>query len=139
VIFLDLDELLYVAERALGSAPVVRDYGLLQSALARPRASAFGDDAYPGIHDKAAALLHSLARSHALVDGNKRLSLAGVLAFYGMNGFRLAHTNDEAYQLVVSVATGELDDVPSIASALEAAARPGATLRQTPPNYETPH
>jgi death-on-curing protein len=119
VIFLDLTELLYVAERALGSAPEVRDVGLLESALARPQATAFGADAYPTIHVKAAALLHSLARNRALVDGNKRLALAGLIAFYGMNGLRLTLTNDEAYRLVMSVATGELDDVAAIAWLLE--------------------
>lgn len=74
MIFLDLDDLLYIAQRTLGDQPAVRDYGLLESALARPRASAFGKDAYGGIHEKAAALLHSLARNHALIDGNKSTS-----------------------------------------------------------------
>ena len=58
MIFLDLDSLMHVATRALGSDPVVRDHGLLQSALARPQASAFGQDAYPDINAKAASLLH---------------------------------------------------------------------------------
>jgi death-on-curing protein len=119
VIFLDLEDLLHVAERTLGMAPVVRDHGLLESALARPQATAFGEDAYAGIHAKAAALMHSLARNHALVDGNKRLSLAAILAFYGMNGLRLTLTNDEAYRLVIRVATGELEDIAEIAAALE--------------------
>jgi len=119
VIFLELDELLHVAERALGGPPVVRDLGLLQSALARPQASVFGEDAYPTIHEKAAALLHSTARNHALVDGNKRLAFAAILAFYGLNGLRLTLTNAEAYRLVISVATGELADVADIAAALE--------------------
>jgi death-on-curing protein len=124
VIFLDLDALLHVAQRTLGAAPVVRDHGLLESALARPQATAFGEDAYSGIHEKAAALLHSLARNHALVDGNKRLALAGLLAFYGMNGLRLTLSNDEAYRLVMSVATGELDAVPAIAAVLERGSEP---------------
>ena len=119
MIFLDLEALLHVAERALGIPPVVRDHGLLESALGRPQASAFGEDAYRGIHEKAAALLHSLARNHALVDGNKRLSLAATIAFYGMNGLRLTLSNDEAYDLVMRVATGELNDVPTIAEELE--------------------
>ena len=118
MIFLDLGSLLHVATRTLGADPGVRDYGLLESALARPRASAFGEDAYPSVHEKAAALMHSLARNHALVDGNKRLALAGTLAFLGMNGIRLTLTNDEAYDLVIDVATGELDDVPDIADRL---------------------
>ena len=99
MIFLDLEALLHVAHRTLGAEPEVRDHGLLESALARPQATAFGEDAYPTIHEKAAALLHSLARNHALVDGNKRLALAGTLAFLGMNGLRLTLTNDQAYDL----------------------------------------
>ena len=126
MIFLDLDLLLHTAEHALGSAPVVRDYGLLESALGRPQATAFGEDAYSGIHEKAAALLHSLAGNRALVDGNKRLALAATIAFYGMNGVRLTLTNDEAYRLVMSVATGELDDVRTLAEALERGTAPRA-------------
>jgi len=118
VIHLDLDDLLHVAARTLGDVQV-RDVGLLQSALARPRATAFGEDAYPSIHQKAAALLHSLARTQALVDGNKRLALAGTIAFYGLNGFRLTLSTDEAYDLVIAAATGELDDVEAIADRLE--------------------
>lgn len=123
MIFLDLDDLLHIAERTLGTAPEVRDVGLLHSALARPRASAHGEDAYASIHAKAAALLHALARNHGLVDGNKRLALAAVLAFYGVNGFRLSLTNDEAYDLVMTVARGELDDAAAITPVLEQAAR----------------
>jgi death-on-curing protein len=119
VIFLDLEELLHVAERTLGHAAQVRDHGLLESALARPRATVFGEDAYPDIHHKAAALLHSLARNHALVDGNKRLALAAVLAFHGMNALRVTLTNDEAYGLVMSVAGGQVSEVTEIASVLE--------------------
>jgi death on curing protein len=126
VIFLDIDSLLYVAARVLGHEPVVRDYGLLESALARPRASTFGQDAYPSIHEKAAALLHSLARNHALVDGNERLALAGTIAFLGMNGIRLTLANDEAYDLVVAVAAGTVDDVSSIAPVLRSHTAPRA-------------
>jgi death-on-curing protein len=120
VIFLDFDDLLYVAIRTFGAEPQIRDAGLLEAALARPQASAFGTDAYPTIHEKAAALLHSLARNHALIDGNKRLALTATIAFYGMNGWRLDFTNDEAYELVVDVASGRVDDVASIARVLAA-------------------
>ena len=119
MIFLDIDDLLHVATRTLGSEPEVRDLGLLESALARPQASAFGRDAYPTIHEKAAALLHSLASNRALIDGNKRLALAATIAFDGMNGTRLTVTNDEAYALIMDVARGRLDDVPVIAAVLE--------------------
>jgi len=119
VIYLDLEDLLHVAERTLGPVDV-RDLGLMEAAVARPRASAFGRYAYASLHDKAAALLHSIARNHALVDGNKRLALAATIAFYGMNGHRLTFTNDEAYQLIVSVAAGAVDDVAAIAGILKA-------------------
>ena len=119
MIFLDLEALVQVAARALGSEPEVRDHGLLESALARPQTSAWGQDAYPEIHEKAAALLHSLARNHALIDSNKRLALAAIIAFYGLNGVRLTLTKDEAYDLVIDVAGGALEDVPAIASVLQ--------------------
>lgn len=121
MIYLDLEELLHVAERTLGEV-LVRDHGLLESALARPQTTVFGEDAYPGLADKAAALLHSLARNHALVDGNKRLALAGVLAFLGLNGRRLTLSNDEAYDLVMAVASGQIDDIVAIAARLPTAA-----------------
>jgi len=124
VIYLRLPELLHIAERTLGSEPDVRDYGLLESAAARPQATAFGGDAYPDLDTKAAALLHSLARNHALVDGNKRLALAAVIAFYGVNGRRLTLTNDEAYQLVINVAAGRIDSVGDIAARLRTATEP---------------
>ena len=118
MIFLDLELLLHVAVRTLDGPPEIRDGGLLESAVMRPQATAFGEDAYPEIHEKAAALVHSLARNHALVDGNKRLSLAALIAFYGMNGVKLTFTNAEAYDFIIAVATGELDDVPAIAAVL---------------------
>ncbi|MCK9899153.1 death-on-curing protein [Parafrankia colletiae] len=123
MIYLRLRELLYIAERAIGFEPVVRDHGLLGSALARPRVTVFGRDAYSTLDGKAAALLHSLARNHALVDGNRRLALAGLIAFYGLNGCRLTLTNDEAYDLVVSIATGVCDSVEDITKILEGATR----------------
>jgi death-on-curing protein len=124
VIYLDLDSLLHIAARTLDGEPVVRDYGLLESALARPRASALGEDAYPDLCAKAAALLHSLARNHALVDGNKRLALAATLAFLGINGYRMTLTNDEVYDFVIAVANGALDGVPEIADVLREGTAP---------------
>jgi len=124
MIFLDLADVLYVAERTLGEPAQVRDIGLLESALARPQATAYGRDAYSTIHDKAAALVHSLTRNHALVDGNKRLALAGLIAFYGVNGLRLTLSNDDAYLLIVDIAEGRLDEVAAIARRLKASTKP---------------
>jgi len=124
VIYLTLPELLHVAERTLGSGYAVRDYGLLEAALVRPRARALENDAYPDLDAKAAALLHSIARNHALIDGNNRLALAAVIAFYGLNGRRLILTNDEAYDLVMAVASGRLDAVDAIAAVLQPGTAP---------------
>lgn len=124
MIFLDVEDLVHITQRATGASVDVRDIGLLEGAAARPRASVFGADAYPTLHDKAAALLHSIVRNHALVDGNKRLGLAAAIAFYGMNGRRLAMTNDEAYDFVMSVAAGDLDEISAIARRLERGSEP---------------
>jgi death on curing protein len=101
-----------------------RDYGLLQAALARPQATVFGKDTHPSLDARAAELLHSLARNHALIDGNERLALAAVIAFCGLNGRRLTLTSDQARDLVMNVAAGELDQVEEIAAILQDATAP---------------
>ena len=118
MIHLTYGELLHVARRAVAPDVVVRDAGLLGSALARPRASVLGADAYPTLEEKAAALVHSLVNNHGLVDGNKRLGLAGLIAFLGLNGRRLTMTEDGAYDFIVQIAEGVLDDVETIAECL---------------------
>lgn len=102
---------LLAGEIACGFKPIVGDEGLLQSALARPQASLFGKDAYPGVYDKAGALLHSLATNHALVDGNKRTAWAAAWTFLRVNGVDLPGSYDVDYaeQLVLGAATGLLD------------------------------
>lgn len=124
MIYLTLPELLHVAERVLGPDFGVRDHGLLESALARPRTTLFGAEAYVGVVAKAAALLHSVARNQGLVDGNERLALSATIAFLGMYGYRLTFRNEEADELVMAVAAGELDEVAVIASRLEAGISP---------------
>lgn len=106
--YLNLDDVLEIAASVIED-PVVRDIGLLASAVARPRTSAFGADAYPTFVAKAASLLQSLARNHALVDGNKRLSWAATRVFCLLNGHDLVYTVDGAEELVVAVASGELE------------------------------
>lgn len=124
MIYLTLRDLMRVAEYVLGGDVRVRDFGLLGSALARPQATAFGREAYPSLDEKAAALVHSLARNHALVDGNKRLALGALIAFYGVNGRRLILSNDAAYDLIIAVASGTLDAVREIAGVLKNATEP---------------
>lgn len=123
MIYLDLDDLLKIAERVIGKV-LVRDAGLLESALVRPQATYFGVDPYPTLEEKAAALLHSLVCNHALIDGNKRLGLAAMIVFLGVNGRKLTLTNDEAYDLVIAVATHDMEDVPEIAAVVRAGSQP---------------
>jgi death-on-curing protein len=124
VIYLSAADLLHIAERATGGPVDLRDAGLLESAAGRPATTAFGKDAYPTLCEKAAALLHSLARNHPLVDGNKRLALGATIAFLRVNGRRLTIDNDQAYDLIVAVASGALDEVAPIAAGLEAGSEP---------------
>ncbi|WP_296136839.1 type II toxin-antitoxin system death-on-curing family toxin [uncultured Tessaracoccus sp.] len=91
----------------LGVGPIC-DLGLLESAAARPRASLFGDDAYPSLPEKAAALLESLVRNHALADGNRRLGWLAAVVFLDVNGVWLEAPDDEAYDLVIGVASGRV-------------------------------
>lgn len=115
--YLSLEELLLLTRR-LGAGPV-RDPGLLDSAAARPQATVFGQDAYPTLAMKAAALLHSICSNHALVDGNKRLAWLATLAFLAINGLVIEMPDDEAFELVMGVADGSID-VEQIAAKLEA-------------------
>ena len=120
MIYLTYSDLLHIAERATGAQPLVRDIGLLEAAAVRPQMSVFGDDAYPTLTEKVAALTHSIARNRALVDGNMRLALAAAIAFLGINGHRLTASNDEAYDFIIEIATGSLDEVARIAAWLDA-------------------
>lgn len=114
--YLSVEDLLEIAAGVLDEV-AVRDLGLLASAAGRPRASALGQDAYPGLVEKAGALMHSLARNHALTDGNKRLAWTAARVFCRLNGRDLAFTVDEAETLVVAVAAGDLD-VPQLARSI---------------------
>ena len=118
--YLELDDLLAAAEAALGEPALIRDIGLFAAAAARPRSSAFGADAYPDLDRQAAALLHSIVTTHPLVDGNKRLGWVAVRLFYRVNDADLRAPEDEAYELVVDVAGGDVRDVDVIAARLAA-------------------
>jgi death on curing protein len=105
--YLTLEDVVEIADR-IGVGPV-RDRGLLDSAVLRPRSSAFGEDAYPDLATKAGALMHSIARNHSLVDGNKRLSLQATTVFLRINGQVSSLTNSEMVKLVLDVAVGSAD------------------------------
>ncbi len=115
--YLTTEDLMEIAAGVIGDA-AVRDEGLLASAAGRPRTSAFGDDAYPTFAGKAAALMHSLARNHALLDGNKRLAWAATRVFSLLSGRDLAFDVDEAEALVQAVARGDLE-ASEIATVIE--------------------
>jgi death-on-curing protein len=118
MIYLTLEELLTIASRVIDSEVALRDPGLLEAAAARPRTSVFGEDAYPDVHSKSAALLLSICSNHALVDGNKRLALAATIVMLGVNGWELTMSNDDAYELVIAVAEGRMREVGEVAAVL---------------------
>ncbi len=106
---LTVEDLVAIATRIGRGEPRIRDLGLLQSAAVRPGTSVFGEDAYPDLATKAAALLESLVRNQALVDGNKRLGWLALVLLLALNGVRLDVDDDEAYDLVIGVAEGRHD------------------------------
>ena len=116
--YLDLEDLIDLAAGLLGHPPPIRDVGLLGSAAARPQTTAFGEDAYPDLWTKAAALLQSILKNHALVDGNKRLGWLATATFLEINGVGVTHMpNDTVYEFVVALAAGN-HEVEEIARSL---------------------
>jgi death-on-curing protein len=114
--YLSLEEILLVAHAATGGAPAIRDAGLLDSAAHRPRTTLFGEDAYTTLFDKAAALMESIIRNHALVDGNKRTAWLAGCSFLDLNGQVVDAPDDGAYDLVIGIAEGRVDLAESSAA-----------------------
>ena len=120
----DIAELGIAVMAAEGQEFLVGDVGLLQSALARPQATVFGEDAYPSLAAKAAALMESLARNHCLVDGNKRIAWAATKLFLLFNDVDLPVVDvDEAEQYVLAVAQGKVS-IETAESTIELWSRP---------------
>ncbi|NEB41720.1 type II toxin-antitoxin system death-on-curing family toxin [Streptomyces sp. SID14515] len=118
-VYLSSEDILVIAEHACDDMQVVvRDAGLLESATHRPSAAMFGEEAYPDLIDKAAALLQSLAVNHPLFDGNKRTAWLSCVTFLAMNGVDLRPDIDAAERLVIAVATGETDEIKAISQGL---------------------
>ena len=112
--YLDTEDLIHLAGMVLCNPPPIRDMGLLGSAAARPQTTVFGEDAYPDLWTKVAALLQSLVKNHPLVDGSKRLGWLSTAVFLELNGVATDHaTNDDVYAFVMAVAVGSLsiDDI----------------------------
>ncbi|MCX5226497.1 type II toxin-antitoxin system death-on-curing family toxin [Streptomyces sp. NPDC006553] len=118
-VYLSAEDVLVIAEHAVDDqVVVVRDAGLLESAVHRPAAAMFGEEAYSDLLDKAAALLQSLAINHPFLDGNKRTAWLSCVTFLAMNGVQLRPDIDTAERLVIAVATGETDEVKVISQGL---------------------
>lgn len=107
MVYLDLEDALALCE-VLDIGPV-RDVGLLDSAVRRPRACLYGLDAYETLEDKAAALMESVVRNRALMDGNKRLGWTCLVVFLDLNGHWIDVPDDEAFDVVMGVAAGHID------------------------------
>jgi death on curing protein len=106
--FLELDDAVDLAIALFGDPPPIRDAGLLGSAVARPQTTVFGNDAYPDIWTKAAALLSSIVKNHALLDGNKRLGWLATAVFLEINGVAISKAkNDDVYDIVIEVASSQ--------------------------------
>lgn len=103
--FLDLEDALVQVSK-LGF--YVRDFGLLESALHRPRTTVFGSEAYATLELKAAAQMHSVIKNHPLVDGNKRTAWVLFVSFIFINGYQHNMTDDQGFDLVLGLATDEL-------------------------------
>ena len=108
--YLTAEQVLFIHARLIaetGGEHGVRDLGLLQSAVSRPQASFEGQDLYPDLYHKAAALLESLVNNHPFVDGNKRTGFTSAAMFLKINGFSLIASNQEVESFVLSIASGE--------------------------------
>ena len=114
--YVTVDELVYINQQVVTGEAIhtivegkraVRDMDLLEAAAARPMASAFGEDAYPTLGEKAAVLLHSLARNHPFADGNKRTATVAALFMLAVNGQRVTWDEREALTWIVAIAEGK--------------------------------
>lgn len=117
MVYLTASDVLAINEEEVGE-DLLADFGLLEAAIQRPQQAVMGQEAYPDIHYKAAALMHSLIRNHPFIDGNKRTAVVAVVTFYKLNGYQVRAEQDKIVALAVDIAEGQLD-VPGIAGALK--------------------
>ena len=111
--YLTVEQVERIHALIVGAELPPRDRGLLEAAVARPATSAFGEDAYPTIINKAAALLHSLVMNHPFTDGNKRVGVVATIYFLNLNGYRVTWQAEDAFDFILEVAQG-MHDVPVI-------------------------
>jgi death-on-curing protein len=137
--YLTLEEVLELHRLALeqsGGLAGVRDLGGLDSALAQPQMAFAGQELYPSLGEKAAALGFSLVCNHPFVDGNKRVGHAAMETFLVLNGWELAAGVDEQEQVILALAAGTLkrdEFVAWVQSHLQRrSAEPGAPAEPSP-------
>lgn len=106
--FLTPSEVVRINEQESGP-DLLADFGLLEAAVMRPQQSVFGADAYPDIHTKAAAMMHSLIRNHPFLDGNKRTGVLSVILLYNLNGFAIEADQGDVVALALDIAEGQID------------------------------
>jgi death-on-curing protein len=121
--YLTVEDIIEINEEILGGAPALRDLGMLESAVMRPQASAFGEDAYPTLMEKAGALMHSLVLNHPFVDGNKRTATIALVDFLEINGFRVIWQRIEALEFITEIAQSK-HNVAEIATWLNTNTKP---------------
>ena len=129
--FLNVDDVLYLHALEVGPDVPLRDRGLLESAVARPRQSAFGEDAYPTVHLKAAALLQSVAQNQPFEDGNKRVAVIATFVFLGLNGLHVDAEDDAVVGLMIAIAVIPLT-LDQIAEQLRAWTTPNSSQTENP-------
>ncbi|MCA1675236.1 MAG: type II toxin-antitoxin system death-on-curing family toxin [Actinobacteria bacterium] len=117
-----MSEVLLVNEQEVGP-DLLADFGLLEAAILRPQQSVFGSDAYPDMHTKAAAMMHSIIRNHAFIDGNKRTGVLAMILFHNLNGYTIETAQEDLIALALDIAEGQID-VEGIAGILKGWARP---------------
>ena len=94
-----------------GGSSGLRDRGALESAVAQPEASFGGEELYPDLASKAAALGHSLIQNHPFVDGNKRVGHAALEVFLLLNGYEIDASVDEQEKIIIDVASGKVSRI----------------------------
>lgn len=117
--FLTLRQVLLVAEVILDKVEI-RDLGLLESAVARPKTNLYGNYVYPDAYEQGAAFVDSIVNNHALIDGNKRLGLACLINFLGRNDLKLTCTQDEAVDFIILIASSTERDIKTLAKWIKA-------------------
>jgi len=105
----EIVDLHFLIAKATGGATGIRDLGMLESAVAQPKATFDGNDLYVSLTDKAAVLCFSIVQGHPFVDGNKRTGHAAMATFLLLNGTEIDATLDEQEQIMMTLASGQMN------------------------------